>query len=109
MANCTSCNSEKAVFYIATETKLLAYCAVCSGRSPSASPDIAYPYGSGEHTEGNIAYPNGHPQAGQPIPFYDKRSKKRAMDIAGVREAGDRKHGALNQDHRPTGKKIFFT
>jgi hypothetical protein len=40
-------------------------------------------------TEDNIA----DRKTGQPIPFWDRPSKKRAMEQAGVREAGDRRHG----------------
>lgn len=110
MANCVGCNSEKTVFYIASSEGLLAWCSICSGRTASTSPDVAYPYGSGVHSEENIAYPNGHPKAGQPIEFWDKRSKKRAMDIAGVREAGDRHHGSIGRGDSPKpSKKIFFT
>lgn len=62
-------------------------------------PDVAYPYGSGEHTEENIAYPRGHEKEGQPIPFSSRRGKAEAMRIAGIREAGDRSHGAPSQFH----------
>lgn len=75
----------------------------------SISPDVWYGYGSGTHTEENIAYPNGHPQAGQPIPFWDKSSKKRAMEQAGVREAGDRKHGARHDSSMaPKNRRTYF-
>lgn len=61
--------------------------------------DVWYGYGSGEHSEENIAYPKGHPKEGSPIPFYDKRSKLEAMKIAGVIEAGDKIHGTRNESH----------
>lgn len=75
----------------------------------SGVPDVWYGYGSGVHSEENIAYPQGHEKAGQPIPFWDKQSKKAAMDLAGVREAGDRKHGARNEDMVPKKRKTYFT
>lgn len=77
-------------------------CDKCGGWSCSGKtflPDVWYGYGSGEHREENIAYPKGHPNEGQPIPFHDKRSKKEAMRIAGVREAGDKDHGSRNESH----------
>lgn len=74
----------------------------------SGVPDVWYGYGSGVHTEENIAYPHGHPKAGEPIPFHDKRSKKAAMDLAGVREAGDRVHGYRNEDMVPKNRKKYF-
>lgn len=109
MSNCAICKTtERIVFYrIDPLLGLQAYCTFCSGRTPSTSPDVSYPYGSGTHTEDNIRYPNGHPKGGQCIPFSDKRSKKEAMRIAGVREAGDRIHGSLGQT--PQTKKHFFT
>lgn len=73
-----------------------------------SSPDVWYGYGSGVHSEENIAYPKGHPNEGQPIPFHDKRSKAAAMKIAGVREAGDRIHGARNEDMVPKNRKTYI-
>ena len=107
MANCVGCNSDRTSFYRLTADGMLAYCSVCSGRTPANAIDVAYPYGSGTHTEENIAYPNGHPQAGQPIPFSSRRGKLEAMRMAGVRESGDRIHGAINC--QTSKKKIFFT
>lgn len=68
----------------------------CSGCMSSAGgvPDVWYGYGSGTHTEENICFPKGHQRAGEPIPFSSRRGKQEAMRIAGVREAGDRFHGA---------------
>ena len=68
-----------------------------------AIPDVWYGYGSGIQTEENIA----DPKTGKPIPFYDKQSKAAAMRIAGVEEAGDRKHGARNEYH--LHRKTYFT
>ncbi len=64
-----------------------------SGKNPMIR-DIYYGYGSGTHSEDNIAYPKGHEKAGQPIPFSSREGKWQAMQIAGVREAGDRRHGS---------------
>ena len=71
-------------------------------------PDVWYGYGPGVHTEENIAYPNGHPNAGEPIPFYDKQSKAAAMKIAEVHEAGDRVHGARNEDMVKSKRKTYI-
>jgi len=85
------------------------YCSYCCSSSTPVSPDVYYGYGSGTHHEENIAYPNGHPQAGQPIPFSSKREKWEAMKLAGVHEAGDRKHGARRADDmRPEKRKKYF-
>ncbi len=75
------------------------YCKNCVHNSASI-PDVYYGYGSGIQYEENIA----DPKTGKPIPFYDKQSKAAAMKIAGVHEAGDRKHGKRNEDllHRKT-------
>lgn len=106
---CASCStSDGLVFWsVSPAGETFALCRSCRKAPMSAIPDVAYPYGSGTHTEENIAYPNGHPRAGQPIPFWSKKSKAEAMKLAGVREAGDRKHGALN--YKKENKKIFFT
>lgn len=82
-------------------------CSQCMTHT-GAVPDVWYGYGSGEHTEENIAYPKGHPKEGQPIPFHDKQSKRAAMREAGVREAGDRIHGARNEDMVPKNRKKYF-
>lgn len=67
-------------------------------------PDVYYGYGSGIHTEENIA----DPKTGEPIPFYDKTSKRAAMRQAGVIEAGDRIHGARNEDMVPQNRKKYI-
>lgn len=69
---------------------MLWYCSDCHTGKQAGIPDVWYGYGSGTHTEENIC----DPQTGQPIPFHDKTSKLAAMRRAGVREAGDRKHGS---------------
>lgn len=91
---------------ITAKNDALVYCRACYGGRNAALPDVYYGYGSGTHTEENIAYPNGHPQAGQPIPFSSKSGKKAAMDLAGVREVGDAKGGARNQ-FNTKGTKYF--
>ncbi len=73
------------------------FCKQCISENGKASPDVYFgkEYINGAlNTEENIC----DPKTGKPIPFYDKQSKKVAMDIAGVREAGDKKHGARNED-----------
>lgn len=77
-------------------------CSFCASGNPTL-PDVYIGKTSGAVMyEENIA----DPKTGQPIPFYDKVSKKAAMKLAGVREAGDRINGARNEDllHR---KKYF--
>lgn len=69
-----------------------------------AVPDVYYGYGSGTHTEENIA----DPKTGEPIPFWDKASKRDAMRRAGVIEAGDRVHGARNEDMVPKNRKKYI-
>lgn len=66
------------------------YCRDCITGTAKSSPDVWYGYGSGTHTEENIC----DPETGKPIPFSSKRGKWEAMQKAGVREAGDRVHGA---------------
>ena len=79
---------------------LMRFCKDCVEGNGVHIPDVYYGYGSGIQYEENIA----DPKTGKPIPFYDKQSKAAAMKIAGVREAGDRKHGKRNEDllHRKT-------
>ena len=74
-------------------------------RRGGATPDVYYGYGSGTHSEENIA----DPKTGEPIPFWDKSSKRDAMRRAGVREAGDKIHGARNEDMIPQKRKKYFT
>lgn len=107
--SCATCNTTDRTLFkhwrITAKNETFVYCRSCwDGRNASV-PDVYYGYGSGTHTEENIAYPNGHPQAGQPIPFSSRSSKKAAMDLAGVREAGDAKHGYTA---RPEGRKTYF-
>lgn len=106
---CRGCKNQQAT-RIRTVYKAEGIEETCDGCKPksyggSFMPDVYYGYGSGEHTEENIAYPNGHPKAGEPIPFSSKRGKAEAMKMAGIREAGDRKHGARNESH--LHKKIY--
>ncbi len=106
---CSSCETTESLVFWSVSPAGSSYvlCRKCRNAPMPSLADVAYPYGSGTHTEENIAYPNGHPQAGQPIPFSSRRGKLEAMRIAGVREAGDRNHGAINC--RTDKKKIFFT
>ncbi len=85
------------------------YCSGCVSGSASANPDVYYGYGSGTHSEENIAYPNGHPQAGQPIPFSSRREKAWAMKQAGVREVGDKVKGMRREDMVPSKRVKYFT
>ena len=74
----------------------------------TGTADVWYGYGSGTHVEENIAYPNGHEKAGQPIPFSSRQEKAAAMKIAGVREAGDRVKGMRNEDMVLKNRKKYF-
>lgn len=82
------------------------FCKDCVSGVGKGAPDVYYgkEYGSGIAFEENIA----DPKTGKPIPFYDKASKLAAMRQAGVVEAGDRKHGARNEDTLRAGKKAYF-
>ena len=93
---------------VVSDGKTYRYCSSCVSGATSASPDVYYGYGSGTHTEENIAYPNGHPQAGQPIPFSSKREKLWAMKQAGVYEAGDRIRGVRNEDMTAQKRRKYF-
>lgn len=95
---CRGCNNPKAT-RVKTVYKFTGIEETCDGCKPRSFagtflPDVYYGYGSGEHFEENIAYPRGHEKEGQPIPFSSKKGKAEAMKMAGVREAGDRKHGS---------------
>lgn len=79
------------------------FCKECRHGKASV-PDVWYGYGSGTHTEENIA----DPKTGEPIPFYDKQSKAAAMKMAGVREAGDRVHGCRIDDMTPQKRKTYI-
>ncbi len=85
-------------------TKLRRYCKDCVSGNGPAVPDV---YFGKEYINGAINYEENiaDPKTGKPIPFYDKQSKKAAMDQAGVKEAGDRVHGARNETKRST----YFT
>lgn len=84
------------------------YCRSCCSPAATAIPDVYYGYGGGVNKEENIAYPSGHPQAGQPIPFSSRREKAEAMRIAGVREAGDKVKGYRRDDMTPQKRKSYF-
>lgn len=70
------------------------FCKTCVSGNPVIH-DVYIGKGSGVQYEENIA----DPKTGDPIPFYDKPSKLAAMKQAGVREAGDRIHGARNEEY----------
>lgn len=78
------------------------YCRGCYYGSGPSVPDVYLGKGSGVQYEENIA----DPKTGQPIPFYDKTSKLAAMKQAGVKEVGDRVHGARNESH--LNRKKYF-
>ena len=82
-------------------TALRRYCKECVSGNGPAVPDVYLGKATGVITEENIC----DPKTGKPIPFYDKASKKAAMEIAGIREAGDKVHGARPDNKRAT----YFT
>lgn len=103
---CSGCGNKDAhkvrmVFVSGEKYESCNACDVSSSSSP-LNPDISYLYGSGTYTEENIC----DPQTLRPIPFSSKREKWEAMKRAGVREMGDKKHGA-RIEHGNTGKKYF--
>lgn len=106
---CDSCGErDRDLFQLWRTNDILGECAVFCRRccKPAAGiADVYYGYGSGEHTEENIA----DPVTGQPIPFRDRASKRDAMRRAGIREAGDKIHGARNEDMTPQKRKKYFT
>lgn len=78
-------------------TTLRIYCKQCVRGETVSTPDVYFGKGyinGAVNYEENIA----DPKTGKPIPFYDKQSKAAAMRQAGVQEAGDRVHGARNED-----------
>lgn len=85
-------------------TPLKRFCKDCVSGIAVGVPDVYLsPTAHGIQYEENIA----DPKTGKPIPFYDKQSKKAAMEIAQVREAGDRIHGARNEDNLK--KRTYFS
>lgn len=106
--DCRGCGNKEAV-RTKTTYALTGINEVCDKCSPAKLGgylvDVWYGYGSGEHSEDNIAYPKGHPKEGQPIPFNSRQGKAEAMKIAGVREAGDKVHG-MRHDETALHKKL---
>lgn len=104
---CNGCGSDRAAVlhgWWNNEKNTISYCCdICSKISTQATPDVWYGYGSGTHTEENIA----DPTTGKPIPFSSKREKMEAMKKAGVREVGDKVHGTRNESH--LNRKTYFT
>ncbi len=111
--NCTACGADfdkvSLRRVIAHNNEISRFCNNCVTGVTPVKPDVYYGYGSGTHTEENIAYPNGHPQAGKPIPFSSPREKAAAMKIAGVREVGDRVKGVRREDMVPANRRRYFT
>lgn len=114
MAECRGCNNTQAtrlktVYHTFPKEDGSSITETCDRCSPAKLggyvPDVWYGYGSGEQTEENICYPKGHEKEGQRIPFSSKKGKAEAMKIAGIREAGDRKHGMRNESH--LNRKIY--
>jgi hypothetical protein len=99
---CVSCGSnEWQRIVIPTEGPVVKLCRNCISGVPKGTPDVYFnPKDGATQYEPNIA----DPKTGDPIPFYDKRSKLEAMRKAGVREAGD--HGPRHATQ--VGKTKYF-
>ena len=99
-ASCGSTDRDTFSYWKITSTGVCyVFCTNChKGKSPVVH-DVWYGYGSGTHTEENIA----DPTTGQPIPFSSRQGKWEAMQKAGVREAGD-----FRKETRPSPKKTFI-
>lgn len=82
------------------------FCKDCVSGTTPAVPDV---YFGKEYINGAVNYEENiaDPKTGKPIPFYDRQSKAAAMKMAGVEEAGDRKHGARNESH--LHRKTYFS
>lgn len=110
--NCSACHASFDVVslrrMVVHNSQTFRYCSGCVSGTTTAIPDVYYGYGSGTHTEENIAYPNGTPMAGQPIPFSSKREKAMAMKIAGVYECGDKVKGMRRDDMVSSKRKKYF-
>lgn len=71
------------------------YCSSCfSGNVPSLSPDVYFDRSKGA----NQVDPNLCTRDGKQIPFSSKREKAAILKQLGLREAGDKNHGARNWD-----------
>lgn len=81
------------------------YCKDCVSGNGSSVPDV---YFGKEYINGAVNFEENiaDPKTGKPIPFYDKQSKAAAMRQAQVVEAGDRKHGARNEE---TKRRTYFS
>ena len=102
---CAHCRafSDLVFFAIDEHGSLRALCRRCRSGVGKAPPDVYFnPKEGAVQTEPNIA----DRTTGQPIPFWDKTSKKAAMDKAGVREAGDK---GPRKAIVPGKTKYFFT
>lgn len=88
-------------------TPLQRYCKQCVRGEAGGVPDV---YFGKEYINGAVNYEENiaDPKTGKPIPFYDKQSKAAAMRQAGIQEAGDRKHGARNEETLKAGKTKYF-
>ena len=71
------------------------YCSSCfDGTVPSLSPDVYFDKSKGA----NQTDPNLVDRYKGPIPFSSKREKAAILKRLGLREAGDKDHGARNFD-----------
>lgn len=70
-------------------------CSECSKEgTPNLSPDVYFDGSKGAfQTDPNLCERNG-----QKIPFSSKREKAAILKRLGIREAGDKEHGARNWD-----------
>lgn len=72
-------------------------CSECSNdKTPQLSPDVYFDASKGA----NQTDPNLCDRYKGPIPFSSKREKAAIMKQMGLREAGDKEHGARNWDRK---------
>lgn len=95
---CKTCNSTDYYYWrFLIDSKGISYeeCSECSKRStPNLSPDVYFDKSKGAfQTDPNICERNGNR-----IPFSSKREKAAILKRLGLREAGDKIHGARNFD-----------
>ena len=95
---CGGCSNEHAyhIVYRGEGSGLVECCDRCGNLGSISVPDVYLGPGGGVRVEENLA----DPKTGKPIPFQTKKEKAEIMKMLGVREAGDRFHGARNETVR---------
>jgi hypothetical protein len=94
---CASCGAADYYYWrvVTVGTERYEECSECSKRAaPMLSPDVFFDPSKGR----NQTDPNLVDRYKGPIPFSSKREKAAIMRQLGLREAGDKEHGARNYD-----------